>query len=147
MKAKLTCLNYRGVPVASFELDSPVAIIGRGPREVLGLPEITEKVTRGEPFHARLENTLYIGIPSSVHLARNHFSIRRETGESCQAEFFIQDLESLGGIRVNGLHNRGSEEMQLSDGDTIDAGCKFVFSLVESEDASVERGVADENKK
>jgi hypothetical protein len=147
MKATLTYCNHLREPVVSFEVGSPVTVVGRGSPEVLRLPEVVKKVSRQDPFGARLGDTLFIAIPSDIRLARSHFSIRRAAGESGEAVFLIRDLQSHCGFMVNDVLNAGSAELQLKGGDRIHYGFEFVFNVVAGEsddqDSRAEPGAPD----
>jgi hypothetical protein len=125
MNATLTYCNPRGEAVATFELDSPVTVVGRRPHEILDLPGVAEQLGRKEPFQARLWTILFIVIPGDLYLARRHFAIRRAD----DGGFLVRDLHSTGGFRLNGVRNPGAVEVPLNDGDRIQCGSDFVFNL------------------
>jgi hypothetical protein len=129
MRARLTYFADGNQPMATFALDSPVTVVGRGPWEVHKMPAVVEKVRKREPFQVRLGDTLFIGIPSEMRLGRSHFAIRRVAGPSGEVAFFIWDLQSRCGFMVNDARNQGSAEVQLKDGDRIHYGFEFTFSL------------------
>ncbi len=130
MKATLTYRNLRRQTTIRFELDSPLTIVGRGASEALTLPGIAEKARRKEAFQVHQGDTLYLGIPSDLGLARKHFSIRRAETESGEVVFFIRDLGSHCGFFLNGDRPPGSAEIALKDGDRIFYGFEFVFNQV-----------------
>src|SRR5882724_11677901 len=59
-------------------------------KDARNLPEVVKRV-RQEPFQVRLGETLFIGIPSDLRLARSHFAIRRAVGESGEVVFLVRD--------------------------------------------------------
>ena len=157
LQAILTYLDRVDEPMAAFVLDRQEALVGRDPlaewlvlqyemgkgfleshnllnlpevrKDARNLPEVVKRV-RQEPFQVRLGETLFIGIPSDLRLARSHFAIRRAVGESGEVLFLVRDLRSHCGFIVNDARNAGSAEMQLKAGDRIHYGFEFVFDVV-----------------
>ena len=158
----LTYLDRVGEPMA-FVLDRQETLVGRDPlaqwlilqyemgngfldsHNLFNLPEVRKdarnlsemvKRVRREPFQVRLAETLFIGIPSDLRLARSHFAIRRAVGESGEVVFLVRDLRSHSGFMVNDARNAGSAEMQLKTGDRIHYGFEFVFDVVGGHDVN-----------
>jgi hypothetical protein len=147
MKAILTYFNHLREPMAAFVLDCQEVFVGRDPltnldshtllnlpevrKDVRNLPEVVKRERR-EPFQVRLAETLFIGIPSDLRLARSHFAIRRAVGESGELVFLIRDLRSHCGFIVNDVRNAGSTEIQLKAGDRIHYGFEFVFDVTQA---------------
>jgi hypothetical protein len=127
--ATLTYLNARQQPVASFELDRPETIVGRTPLGMHYRSEGVDVMARHATFQVRRGETLFVGIVSDFNMCRQHFCIRRAIAASGEAVYFVQDLNSRCGTRVNSTLI-GAAVVQLKDGDLIACSSRFVFNLV-----------------
>jgi hypothetical protein len=98
-------------------------------KDARNLPEVLRRV-RQQPFQVRLGETLFIGIPPELALARRHFRIRHVASESGGDVFLAQDLRTHCGTRVNNQVISDTLGIQLNDNDRISCGAHFVFNIV-----------------
>jgi hypothetical protein len=84
---------------------------------------------RQTSFQIRLDDTLYIGVPSDAGLARSHFCICYVAGESENGVFLVKDLDSPCGILVNGTKVPYQVEKQLNASDRISCSSHFDFAI------------------
>jgi FHA domain len=127
MPPTLTWLREFDGEHPTFHLVCEHTIVGRQPRE-LHL-QISDSLPSYDCFQFRIQNTLYIGLSDGA-MSRTHFAIRRAENEFGAALFWIRDLRSSSGIRINGVQNQNSDEIPLQGGEKIRAGgADLVFNL------------------
>ena len=129
MKATLVHKSDHGEPLAEFELGRDRTVVGRRPRETLDLSAVAEKIESKEAYTVEAGNTLYIGIPVEMRLARDHFAIYCSPDDRGVATFSVHDLGSHGGLMVNDEY-ASDREVPLRDGDRIHRGFEFEFRVV-----------------